>query len=332
MKKTVITFILSMVCLVSFAQIKMHSNGQVSFQSTNTVGGVQIDNTGKSSFEPNITLSGASITETKVKSQYVKAWSVRYTGTDINFNPKIRFYVSGVGDAYANNHYSIYPSREGGSNDKGSLPIENASELLLSLNGYYYDNNEFEGFEPDFIGNPNILPEAVEGMMKDLKINKSLGLSADDLEAVLPEAIRHDPEGMIYINYSAIIPVLVEAFKEQQHTIESLQKEISDLKTNDKGYNGIENQESTKNALYQNTPNPTNSSTTIKCYLDSYAQKAIITVYDLNGLQLKEYPVYHQGKNTITIGANEFKPGIYMYSLLVDGKLIDTKRMVITSK
>lgn len=45
-----------------------------------------------------------------------------------------------------------------------------------------------------------------------------------------------------------------------------------------------------------------------------------------------EYPVYNQGKNTVTIQANEFKPGIYIYSLLVDGKLIDTKRMVITSK
>ena len=60
--------------------------------------------------------------------------------------------------------------------------------------------------------------------------------------------------------------------------------------------------------------------------------KAIIAVYDLNGLQLKEYPVYHHGKNTVTIEANEFKPGIYMYSFLVDGKLVDTKRMVITSK
>lgn len=329
MRKTFITIILSIICVVSDAQIKMHPSGQVSFQSTSTTGGVQIDNTGKSSFEPNITTSGAAITQTKVKSQYVKAWNVRYDGNPIIF-PYNHFYVTGAGDAYAKIYYNI--STGGGGNNKGSYPIENASDLLSSLNGYYYDNNEFEGFEPDFIDNPNILPEAVEGMMKDLKINKSLGLSADDLEAVLPEAIRHDPEGMIYINYSAIIPVLVEAFKEQQHTIESLQKEISDLKTNDKGYNGIENQESTKNALYQNTPNPTNSSTTIKCYLDSYAQKAIITVYDLNGLQLKEYPVYHQGKNTITIGANEFKPGIYMYSLLVDGKLIDTKRMVITSK
>lgn len=92
------------------------------------------------------------------------------------------------------------------------------------MNGYYFDNHDFDGFEPDFIGNPNIAPEAIEGLMKDLNIDKSLGLSVDDLESVLPEAIRHDPEGMVYINYLALVPVLVEAFKEQQAKIEQLEE------------------------------------------------------------------------------------------------------------
>ena len=327
MKKTILTIILSLSYLLSIAQIKMHSTGQVSIQSTTTSGGVQIETTGKTSIEPNITTSGSVLTQTKAPAQLVRAWNVQYSGNP-GLSPFDRFYVTGVGDAFANEYYTI---SSGGSHNKGLYPIENASEKIFSLNGFYYDNNEFEGFEPDFVDNPNIAPEAVEGMMKDLKINKSLGLSVDELEAVLPEAIRHDPEGIIYINYSTVIPVLVEAFKEQQRTIESLQREIADLKPGDKGNNGVENQKGTRNLLYQNSPNPTNSSTTIECYLDSYA-KAFVAIYDLNGLQLKEYPVYHQGKNAITIEANEFKPGIYMYSLLVDGKLVDTKRMIITSK
>lgn len=300
-EKTIFTIILSLSYLMSVAQIKMHSTGQVSIQSTGLYSGVQIETTGKTSFEPNITQSYSALNQTKAPTRLVRAWNVVYTGTPA-LSPADRFYVTGKGDAYANGHYAISGGSGGGS--KGSYPIGNASEKISSLNGYYYDNDEFEGFEPDFIDNPNILPEA----------------------------IRHDPEGMIYINYSAVIPVLVEAFKEQQRTIEALQREIADLKTDDKGYNGVENQNTPSNTLYQNSPNPTNSSTTIECYLDSYVQKAMVAIYDLNGLQLKEYPVYHQGKNTITIKANEFKPGIYMYSLLVDGKLVDTKRMIITSK
>ena len=232
MKKIVLTFTLSLIYLLSFAQIKMHSNGQVSFQSLTTSSGVQIETSGKTSFEPNITQSYSSLNQTKASTRLVRAWTVLYTGSPV-LNPAERFYVTGKGDAYANGHYTI--GNGGGGNNKGSYPIENASDMILSMNGYYYDNHDFDDFEPDFIDNPNVLPEAVEGLMKDLKIDKSLGLSTDELEAVLPEAIRHDPEGMVYINYSAVIPVLVEAFKEQQRTIESLQREIADLKATDKG-------------------------------------------------------------------------------------------------
>ena len=225
MKKSAIILSISLlVTLSAFAQtpppFKINSYGQVSFQSSAMTGGVQISPTGVCSFEPNITSSASSLNQTKVQSQLVRAWSVRYSGYPM-LDPEFLFYVTGLGEAFACGHYTI--SYGGGGHEKGSYPIENASRLLSSLNGYYYDNHDFDGFEPDFVDNPNIAPEAVEGMMKDLAIDKKLGLSAEDLEAVLPEAIRHDPEGMVYINYSAVIPVMVEAFKEQQARIEQLE-------------------------------------------------------------------------------------------------------------
>lgn len=329
-KKILFTLAATIICMASNAQFKIYQSGHISLQSTTIEGGVQIKEDGRSSFEPNIISSETSLTQTKVQSNLVRAWTVRYSGNPA-VSPDCRFYETGLGDAYAHGHYTI-SSGGGDEPSKGNYPIENAAGILSSLNGYYYDNNDFNGFKPDFVNNPNIAPEAIDGMMKDLSIDKALGLSVDDLEEVLPEAIRHDPEGMVYINYSAIIPVLVEAFKEQQQIIDLLQKEIDELKTNTKGYSETRDGEAYKSVLYQNMPNPTNASTIIECFIESYPQKSIIAVYDLNGLQLKEYPVDHQGKNIVTIEADEFKPGIYMYSLLVDGKLIDTKRMVITSK
>jgi hypothetical protein len=221
MKQTIATIILTMLCLVAQAQFKVHKNGQISLQSATTQGGIQFDHEGRSSFEPNITGSGAYLSQTKVQSPLVKAWNVRCSANAVG-SPKDRFYVTGLGDAYAHAHYTVTPG--GGSGKiKGFRSINNASKLLSRLNGYYYDNNDFEGFKPDFVNNSNIASGAVEGMMKDLAIDKSLGLSVKDLEAVLPEAVRHDPEGMTYINYDALIPVLVEAFKEQQAKIEQLE-------------------------------------------------------------------------------------------------------------
>ena len=225
MKKfTIILSLTLFVGLLAQAQtpppFKIHSNGRVSFQSSSTSGGVQINTDGRTSFEPSNSTSGTSLVQTVILSDLVRTWSVRYLGNNRDY-PDFRFYVTGGGDAYAHNHYTI--NLGGHEPSKGQYPIENATGLVSSLNGYYYDINDFDGFEPDFVNNPNIAPEAVEGMLKDLEIDKALGLSVDDLEEVLPEAVRHDPEGMVYINYSAVIPVLVEAFKEQQARIEQLE-------------------------------------------------------------------------------------------------------------
>lgn len=259
----------------------------------------------------------------------VKVWDVVLENSLMM--PNEPFYVLSNGTVYGCSFYT-FPAGGGATPSRGSQPITNAAELLSAIGGYYYENTEFVGFEPDFENNPEVDPEAIEGLMKDIEVERVLGLNASEIEAVLPEAIRHDPQGAACINYQALIPVLIEGFKEQQRTIESLQNQIAELKSQDRGTFGIGEQGFSSSVLYQNVPNPTNSITNIDCYLDSHVSKAVIAVYDLNGLQLKEYPVYHQGKNTITIEANEFKPGIYMYSLLVEGKLIDTKRMVITSE
>lgn len=327
MKKTLFTIILSIAYVASFGQIKMHPGGQISFQSTNTTGGVQIDTSGKTSFEPVITTSYSKINRTLSYANRVMIWDVQTTNPLLI--PQNSFYVLGNGNVYGSSYYTI-PVAPGPQ--RGLQPIINATELLTGIGGYYYENTEFAGFVPDYENNPKVNPEAIEGLMKDLEVERVLGLNASEIEAVLPEAIRHDPQGAVCINYQALIPVLIEGFKEQQRTIESLQNQIAELKSEDRGTFGMGEQELSSNVLYQNVPNPTNSSTSIDCYLDSHVSKAVIAVYDLNGLQLKEYPVCHKGKNTITIEANEFKPGIYMYSLLIEGKLIDTKRMVITSK
>ncbi|MBQ6082763.1 MAG: T9SS type A sorting domain-containing protein [Bacteroidales bacterium] len=329
MKKTIITIVLLFVFMLSYGQIKMHPSGQISFKSTTTTNGIQIDTSGKTSFEPILTRDYISITRVLSYASRIKAWTIKYA--DTNLHPDEPFYVLGNGTVYGCSYYT-FPPGGGGEPSRSSQPIINATDLLLSIGGYYFDNPEFVGFVPDYEDNPEVNPEAIEGLLKDIEIERMLGLNPNEIEAVLPEAIRHDPQGAICINYQALIPVLIEGFKEQQRTIESLQKQITNMKLESRGTNTIDEHQQNGNELYQNTPNPTNSSTTIDCYIDSNVSKAVIAVYDLNGLQLKEYPVYHQGKNTITIKENVFKPGMYLYSLLVDGKLIDTKRMVITSK
>ena len=223
MKKTTITFlylILFSVTATAQIPIKVHSNGRVSLQSGTTSYGIQIPSSGVASFEPDIALPYAFANVTKVRSLLTEAWCVK----NLNYSSPddIRFYVLGNGNVYAYGSYlAISPQN---SKSQGCHPLEGASDMVSLMNGYYYDSHEFDGVTPeDFENNENILPEALGGLLKDLEKDKVLGMDAETLEAVLPEAVRHDPEGRTAINYDAVVVVLVEAFKEQQARIEELE-------------------------------------------------------------------------------------------------------------
>jgi hypothetical protein len=57
------------------------------------------------------------------------------------------------------------------------------------------------------------------------------GVIAQRVERVLPEVVREGPGGEKSVSYTELVPVLIEAMKEQQKTIEKQQKEMEGLKT-----------------------------------------------------------------------------------------------------
>jgi len=50
----------------------------------------------------------------------------------------------------------------------------------------------------------------------------------------------------------------------------------------------------------------------------------------MRGQQLKSYPITNFGNGELIIEGNTFKAGMYMYALIVDGKYIDSKRMILS--
>ena len=57
------------------------------------------------------------------------------------------------------------------------------------------------------------------------------GVIGQEVEKVLPEVVKESPNGEKSVSYTEIIPVLIEAVKEQQKIIETQQKEMEALKT-----------------------------------------------------------------------------------------------------
>lgn len=83
-------------------------------------------------------------------------------------------------------------------------------------------------------------------------------------------------------------------------------------------------------ALLQNVPNPFSQQTNIRYIISTKAQSASIMIFDLQGKLVKASPITNFGNGAVIINGNELSAGMFVYSLIVDGRIIDTKRMILT--
>lgn len=81
--------------------------------------------------------------------------------------------------------------------------------------------------------------------------------------------------------------------------------------------------------LYQNSPNPFNTGTQINYFLPQGVVGASIVFYDSYGNQVKTVPLTQNGNGTLNVNAGSLSNGLYSYSLVINGSVIDTKRMDI---
>src|SRR4051794_6023717 len=208
-----------------------------------------------------------------------------------------------------------------------------------------------------------------DGTYKLMNLPKGshFGLIAQDVEKVLPNLVKESqfqsgyssPSGKINtdgkmeatpatksetidfkaVNYMELIPIMIKGMQELKSTVDSQQQKIQELEntiTNLKGSASSSvtsdvsvNPKMTSAFLKQNAPNPFTRSTVIQFNLPTQSHTAQLGVFDMSGHQLKSYPLSN-GANQVTIDAGSLASGQYIYSLIVDGKKIDSKNMMLT--
>lgn len=207
--------------------------------------------------------------------------------------------------------------------------LENSLDKVLKLRGVKYDYAESYLLDPnDTEGSARLVEEG-----KD-----QIGMIAQELLPIVPEAVKYDSVRDEYgINYVSLIPILIEAIKEQDKKIKDLDKKIKDvtkLAFAAPGQSKSAEEElittSQPSRLGKNRPNPFSENTTIEFYLPAEVQHAMFYIYDLQGKQLKSIRVTERNEGNVVIQGAQLQPGIYYYSLIADGQVVGTEQMILT--
>jgi hypothetical protein len=95
---------------------------------------------------------------------------------------------------------------------KNIKPLQESLEKVLQLQGVSYEMKTEE--YPD----------------QHFSAGQQLGLIAQDVEKIVPEVVSENPDGYKAIDYSKLVPLLIESIKAQQQQLQKQQAEIDALK------------------------------------------------------------------------------------------------------
>jgi len=141
-----------------------------------------------------------------------------YTGS----NPGVAFVVgngdinSSTGDAGSNPSNAFIVNYDGSAILAGDLTVESDSRLKANINPLVNTISKLL---------------LIDGKSYTLKSNESIekiGLLAQEVQKVFPELVKQakDKEGTLSVNYQGMIPVLINAIKEQQREIDEIKNKL----------------------------------------------------------------------------------------------------------
>lgn len=198
--------------------------------------------------------------------------------------------------------------------------LENAMDRVRQIKGVQYTFNHGAFPEMNF----------TEGTR--------IGFIAQDLKEIVPEAVWQDDDGYYSVEYVAMIPLLVEALKEKDAEIQAIRAELEKLQNTGptgpvdpqgKGdVRGSMTEVASGFELGQNSPNPFTGQTDIRYSVPEFTSNASLIIFNLSGTQVEAWPLT-ETEGTVTIGSDRLAAGQYLYSIVVEGQVITTRKMLV---
>ncbi len=208
----------------------------------------------------------------------------------------------------------------------GINTLESALDKVLAMRGTSYD------FAADQ------LPEGYTA-------GKQVGFIAQEMQTVMPELVKTDDAGMMSVNYIGVIPVIVEAFKEQNEAIEEKETRIAVLEVQNNelkaqnqelqdrlarieaalGIAATERQAAPAAVTATISPNPTAGIVTVSLNNTASAKSVTVKVLDSTGREIASRSA--AGTSSVQFDLSQFPAGVYVAQVVADGKMVSANKV-----
>ena len=208
------------------------------------------------------------------------------------------------------------------------IKSESVSDKMANLSVVSYYKEQPMVLTENLKESEEVAPNWISEIELQSLSKKHYALSAEELEDVFPELVYTNADKSKSINYVEMIPLLLQSINELRSEVAKL-KEENNKYSNKKMATDIKDCIESPIELSLNKPNPWNESTEITLSVPESFKNAIVLFFDLTGKQVFEQKLYTSGEQSLKIYAKDFIPGIYIYSFVVDGNVVASKKMLV---
>jgi len=241
---------------------------------------------------------------------------------------------------YAAHEFGIYSSANG-QNPKERLRIYDRFTDIISdelrFKGFDFIMGQNDGREQGSIPNQRALVHSQTGdtllinfngdfeggveVQSNVSITGKLFVNGNEVTGASGARVAQDPEALAQ---------MMQELEDLRQQNQALEARLAAIEKSMLGQQPTDALQIPAARLAQNYPNPFTQRTTINYELPANTQQATLYVFDMSGQQKMVFNNLSAGKGQTTINANTLQPGMYIYSLVVNGKVLDTKRMLLT--
>lgn len=262
--------------------------------------------------------------------------------------PDVKLFVDGGYDVakYGSGLWSVISDER---LKKDIVPLENSLDLLNQIEFYDYEYNGLATSPDDGKRYYGVMAQQVAEVLPSTVSIYDQKMYPGDAKPT--NLLKFNPNDLFYTGMNAIKELAnrTDELEDEQaenqmlrERVEALENQMTALLDALQGNSPVvpeQQYDTQKNLhigtaqLFQNAPNPLHQTTNIKYYLPEQASSASIEIQDLNGQMLQQFPLNSVGEGEITFNAQQLGlvSGTYVYTLKIDGQVINSKKMILTN-